>query len=289
MRKKITGFRADVLLRLTADVLLRLTIALALGLYAQATVAVAQAQSNGSGSRTVEDGGAKSTAEGKPTSARQLDASNPADSSEEAAIQAQINSVYQNFYNTYRLGAGDAIAIYVDRHPKDSVERTVVSPFGQVYYPLMGNVNVAGKTLAQIQEFFTTAISEFIRSPRVTISLIEANSAKIGVLGDVRNPGVIIMNRPMRVLDALAATGGITERGNSSKVSVLRQYEDGSVKTFTVNVKNILKGKADPEENTFLRAGDTIIVHGNLFKKIERVSSLLGVTSFISFVTNTGR
>ena len=276
MRKKITSF----------------AMALALCLYAQAQVE-ALAQSNISGSKTVEKGSAQSPAESRSSAPqpdpRRPDADNPADSSEEAAIQAQINSVYQSFYNTYRLGAGDAIAIYVDRHPKDSVERAVVSPFGQVYYPLMGNVTVAGKTLAQLQEFFTTSISEFIRGPRVTISLIEANSAKVGVLGDVRNPGVLIMNRPMRVLDAIAATGGITDRGSSSKVSVLRQYEDGTVKTFTVNVKNILKGKAGPEENTFLRAGDTIIVHGNLFKKFERVTSILGVASFISFVTSTGR
>ena len=268
-------------------------LALALGLYALAIVPSVEAQSNTSSSKTVEDDNAQPPTGNKraasPSNVRQNGASNPADSSEEAAIQAQINSVYQSFYNTYRLGAGDVLAIYVDRHPKDSVERAVVSPVGQVYYPLMGNVNVAGKTLAQLHEFFTASISEFIRSPRVTISLLEANSAKIGVLGDVRNPGVIILNRPMRVLDAIAATGGITDRGSSSKVSVLRQYEDGSVKTFTVNVKNILKGKADPEENSFLRAGDTIIVHGNLFKKIERVTSILGVASFISFVTNTGR
>src|SRR5579862_7290181 len=54
----------------------------------------------------------------------------PAD---EAAIESQIGSVYQNFLSSYRLGAGDVMAIHVDQHQEDSVERVVVSPVGQVY------------------------------------------------------------------------------------------------------------------------------------------------------------
>ncbi|HEY7543965.1 MAG TPA: polysaccharide biosynthesis/export family protein [Blastocatellia bacterium] len=208
---------------------------------------------------------------------------------EEAAIQTQIASVYQNFFNSYRLGAGDVIAIYVDKHPDDSVQRVAVSPVGQVYYPLMGNVPVAGKTIIQIQEFFTAAIAEFIKDPKVTVSLLEAQSAKIGVLGDVRSPGVLLLTRPMRVLDAITASGGITEYGSSSNVTVLRQFEDGRVQTFSVNVKKILQGKANPEENAYVRAGDTIIVHGNTFKTITKISNMVGITGLITFITRGGR
>ncbi|HJQ68580.1 MAG TPA: polysaccharide biosynthesis/export family protein [Blastocatellia bacterium] len=209
--------------------------------------------------------------------------------SDESAIQSQINSVYLSFQSSYRLGPGDVIAIYVDKHPEDTLAKAIVSPVGQVYYPLMGNVTVVGKTLPQLQTYFTTSISEFIKEPRVTVALLEVNSAKIGVLGEVRTPGVIIMNRPMRVLDAITASGGITDLGNASSVSILRQYEDGRVEMVTSNVKKILKGKADPEENAYLRAGDTIIVHGNLYKKIGKISGLVGVTSFITFLTSGGR
>ncbi|MEW6209978.1 MAG: polysaccharide biosynthesis/export family protein [Acidobacteriota bacterium] len=208
---------------------------------------------------------------------------------EERAIQTQIASVYENFFNSYRLGAGDVIAIYVDKHPEDSVQRVAVSPVGQVYYPLMGNVTVAGKTISQIQEFFTTAIAEYIKDPKVTVSLLEAQSAKIGVLGDVRSPGVLLLTRPMRVLDAITASGGITEYGSSSNVTVLRQFEDGRVQTFTVNVKKILQGKANPEENAYVRAGDTIIVHGNTFKTVSKISSMVGITGLITFITRGGR
>jgi polysaccharide biosynthesis/export protein len=208
---------------------------------------------------------------------------------EEAAIQAQINSVYQQFYNNYRLGAGDIIAIHVDKHPEDSVEKATVSPVGQVYYPLLGNVNVAGKTLAQLQEYFTTSVSEYIREPRVTLSLLEANSSKYGILGDVREPGVKIMTRPMRVFDAITAAGGITDTGSASNVTVLRQDPFGNVQNVKVNIKKMMQGKATPEDNFYLQTGDTIIVPGNTFKTISKVTTLLGVTGFVSFFMRGGR
>ena len=210
-------------------------------------------------------------------------------SAEEAAIQTQINAVYQQFYNSYRLGAGDVVAIHVEKHPEDSVEKTTVSPVGQVYYPLLGNVNVAGKTLAQLQEYFTTAISEYIREPRVTLSLLESNSSKYGVLGDVREPGVKIMTRPLRVFEAITAAGGITDSGSASNVTVLRQDPFGNVQTVKVNVKKMMQGKANPEDNFYLQTGDTIIVPGNTFKTISKVTSLLGVTGFVSFFMRGGR
>src|SRR5260370_28082172 len=231
----------------------------------------------------------KSQAKRIAADTRPLNQPETADPSDEAAIQSQINSVYESFYKSYRLGPGDVIAIHVDKHPEDSVERVVVSPVGQVYYGLLGNVTVVGKTMPQIQEYFTASVSEFIRDPRVTVSMLEANSSKIGILGDVRVPGVILMTRPMKVLDAITAAGGITDLGSASDVSILRQYEDGRVQVVSVNVKSILKGKAGTEENVYLRSGDTIIVHGNLFKKMGAVSSMLGIASFFTFMGRGGR
>jgi polysaccharide export outer membrane protein len=225
--------------------------------------------------------------------ARERGAGAPASTSEgaadEAAIQNQIAAVYRDFNSSYRLGPGDVIAIHVDKHPDDSLERIVVSPGGQIYYSLMGNVLVGGKTVPELQEYFSTAISEYISAPKVTLTLLEANSAKIGVLGDVRSPGIVIMSRPMRVLDAVSAVGGITDVGNSSGVSVLRQFADGRVRTFNVNLKNIVKGRAAPEENMYLNAGDTVIVHGNWLKKMGTISSMVGIANFFTFLSSGRR
>jgi protein involved in polysaccharide export with SLBB domain len=208
--------------------------------------------------------------------------------SEDAAIESQISAVYQNFYNSYRLGPGDIVSIYIDKHPEDSVEKLTVSPVGRIYFPLLGMVTVVGKTVPQLQEFLTNAVSEYIREPHLTLVLLEAQSAKFGVIGDVKNPGLMVMTRPLRVLDAVTMAGGVLDTG-SQQVSVLRQYEDGRVQVLTADIKKILKGKAGPEENLYLRAGDTVIVHGNLFKTITKASALVGVTTLVTFLSRGGR
>ena len=213
------------------------------------------------------------------------EAANPED---EAAIQTQIDSVYRSFYKSYRLGPGDVIGIYIDKHPEDSVPRVTVSPVGRIYFPLLGEVTVVGKTLPQLQDYFTNSVAEFIREPRLTLALLEAQSSKVGVLGDVKNPGLMVMTRPLRVLDAITLAGGILDTG-SQNVSILRQYEDGRVQVLTADFKKILKGKANPEENAYLRSGDTVIVHGNLFKTVTKLSSVVGVTSLVTFLTRGGR
>jgi len=219
---------------------------------------------------------------------RPLNAGEVASPGDEAAIQSQINAVYSSFYNSYRLGPGDVIAIYIDKHPDDSVQRVAVSPVGRIYFPLLGDVSVVGKTLPQLQEYFTNSVAEFIKDPRLTLALLEAQSAKIGVLGDVKTPGVMVMTRPLRVLDAITLAGGILDTG-SSNVSILRQYEDGRVQVLAADMKKILNGKANPEENSYLRPGDTVIVHGNLFKTITKISSMVGVTTLVTFLTRGGR
>ncbi|HJQ23222.1 MAG TPA: polysaccharide biosynthesis/export family protein [Blastocatellia bacterium] len=220
--------------------------------------------------------------------ARPVNPVEPTAASDEAAIQSQINAVYQSFYSGYRLGPGDVIGIHIDKHNDDSVEKATVSPVGRIYFPLLGSLVVVGKTVPQLQEYLTNAVAEFIRDPRLAVVLIEAQSAKFGVLGDVKNPGLMVMTRPIRVLDAITMAGGILDTG-SQQVSVLRQFEDGRVQVMSADVKKILKGKANPEENLYLRAGDTVIVHGNLFKTLTKVSNLVGVTSLVTFLSRGGR
>jgi len=276
--------------------IISLTVIALMSFYAAGLTVAAQtksqAVSTSAGSTSMDESRPRSVAQkgsqGAITDTRTLGPGEMVTPTEEAAIQTQINAVYSSFYNSYRLGPGDVVAIYIDKHPEDSVQRVAVSPVGRIYFPLMGDVTVVGKTLPQLQEYFTNAVAEFIKDPRLTLALLEAQSAKVGVLGDVKTPGVMVMTRPLRVLDAITLAGGILDTG-SANVSILRQYEDGRVQVLNADVKKILKGKANPEENAFLRPGDTVIVHGNLFKTITKISSMVGVTSLVTFMTHGAR
>jgi polysaccharide export outer membrane protein len=200
-----------------------------------------------------------------------------------------FKAIYREFYDTYRLGPSDEIAIRVTGQPDYTLERVKVSPTGNIYHPLLGDLEVAGVTIPQLIERLTRDLREYLKDPKVSAELLEANSAKIGVLGDVLRPGILVMNKPMSVLEAILASGGIAETGDKSRVIVLRQLRDGSAQNLKVNVKRILKGKAGAEENIALQAGDTIIVNANLKKKALNILSLAGFGGFLTFVSGGRR
>ncbi len=217
---------------------------------------------------------------------RQAFAQTPASSAGQTSEYDQFfKGIYREFYDTYRLGPADEIAIRVTGQPDYTIERVKVSPTGSVYHPLLGDVEVAGMTVRRLTERLTKDLCEYLIDPKVSVSLLEANSAKIGVLGDIIHPGVLVMNKPMNVLEAITASGGVADTGDKSGVIVLRQTPDGRAQTFKVNVKRILEGKAGPEENITLHAGDTVIVNGNTRKKMTNILSLAGFGSFLSFIS----
>lgn len=73
------------------------------------------------------------------------------------------------------------------------------------------------------------------------------------VYGEVRNPGVYRLRPGMTVIQALSASGGLTERGTDKGVSVTRRDPNGSNKTINVNM------------NDLLQAGDVLIIKASLF------------------------
>ncbi len=195
-----------------------------------------------------------------------------------------FDPIYRNFYENYRLGPGDELAVRVALQPDYTLERVKVSPVGRIYHPLLGDLEVAGLTVGQLNARLTRELSEYLLDPKVSVEMLDANSAKIGVLGEVRGPGIIVLSRPMTVLDALAAVGGITDRGSKSNVTLLRPLA-GRLVEQKVDVKRLLEGKAALADNPTLRAGDTLIVHGNAKKKFGEIMQLAGFAQFITFVS----
>lgn len=196
-----------------------------------------------------------------------------------------FKTIYRDFYERYRIGPADTLAVRVVGQPEYSLEKVTVSPVGRVYHPLVGDVEVVGLTISGATEKLTLALAEFIREPHVSVSLLEANSAKIGVLGDVTHPGIVLMSRPMTVLEAISAAGGVTDLGSRSDITLLRQGSDGSMRTFKVNLKRVMEAKAGPEGNPMLEAGDTLIVHGNFKKTLSTITQLAGFGSFVRIVS----
>jgi polysaccharide biosynthesis/export protein len=206
----------------------------------------------------------------------------------EAEDGTQIRDVMRRFRDTYRLGPDDELAIRVLKQPDYTLERVKVSPVGSIFHPLLGEINVAGLTVEQLKKQLTVEFSEYVLDPNVYIELLVASSAKIGVIGEIVRPGILVMTRPMTVTDAIVEAGGITDLGKKSAVTVVRQPLDGNKQVITVNVKRIFEGKAKPEENIALQAGDTVIVHGNTMKTLTKITSVTGLASLLTFLSIGG-
>ena len=199
-----------------------------------------------------------------------------------AETSEYFDGIYRDFYQNYKLGPGDEVAVRVTRQPDFSLERVKISPTGRLYHPLIGDIPAARLTVGQLATKLTSLFSEYIVKPVVSVDLLAAQSAKVGVLGDVIRPGIIVLVEPTTVLGAITASGGVSDSGKKSEITLLRQSDEGGFRIVKVNLKRILEGKADPEQNLTLKAGDTLIVQGNLRKKINTITApLWNFTQFL--------
>jgi protein involved in polysaccharide export with SLBB domain len=238
------------------------------------------------GSPGAETQGDKKGQKSPPTLASQDSLGSKTTTPPEAPIDDQyFKNIYRQFSETYKLGPDDEIAVRVYGHPEHSLERVKVSPMGTIYHNLLGEITVVGVTVPDLKTRFIKDLGEFLVDPKVNVELIEAKSAKIGVLGDVLHPGIVLLSRPMRIVDVISAAGGISDTGDKDDVEVLRQLPDGNSHRLKVNLKRIYEGKSKPEDNIPIQGGDLVIVHGNTWKSVTKIMSLTGIGGFLSFIS----
>jgi polysaccharide export outer membrane protein len=121
--------------------------------------------------------------------------------------------------------------------------------------PLLGDVQAAGRAPSQLAGSLKEGLQQFVESPRVTVSVSQATSARVYVVGQMVRPGEFPLSGRMTVLKALALAGGFKEWAKSESIVIVR--EDQTVLPF--NYKRIADGK-DVSQNVLLAAGDTIVV-----------------------------
>src|SRR4029078_7635550 len=86
---------------------------------------------------------------------------------------------------------GDLLSISVWKEP-DLQKETLVRPDGSFSFPLVGEVDAKGKTVADLDRTLSTRLTKFISDPVVTVSIQEVKGNKVYVLGQVNKPGEFI-------------------------------------------------------------------------------------------------
>lgn len=157
----------------------------------------------------------------------------------------------------YVVGIEDKLNIVV--WGEAELSRTVsVRPDGKITVPLINDVTVAGLTPDRIRQVIAKRLSQFVRDPSVTVVVEEINSFRVYFLGEINNQGALQFHRPTRLIQGIAAAGGLTEF-SKKRITLLRE-QGGMEKRFEIDYKQLLAG-APGQENLQLEPGDTLLFH----------------------------
>ena len=155
----------------------------------------------------------------------------------------------------YIIGPEDVLLIYVWK--EESITKTVpVRIDGKISLPLVNDVQAAGLTPLQLKEALTEKLKGFLESPSISVTVMEANSFKVYISGEVKQPGVQNVRRELTLVKLIIMAGGFTEWADQKKILVITR-EKGAEKRMNVNYKKIIEGEAP---DIVLKRGDAVIV-----------------------------
>lgn len=221
----------------------------------------------------------------------------------------QADSLIQNFYvqNSYKIQSGDIIFVHISSLNKDINEifnssdfvsssyineislyykGYLVSDEGKIEMPVIGKIEVANKTLEEIQEIIQSKTMEYFKEVYVTVKY---GGFKVTVLGEVKKPGVFyFFNNKITLLEALGQAGDLNEFGNREKILLLRTGAKG-IESRRLNLldKNIIKSPY-----FYIQPNDIIYVEpiktkawkmnsANVSIILSSISTLILVISFV--------
>jgi len=160
--------------------------------------------------------------------------------------------------NDYRMGTGDVLRITVYGQP-DLATEARVGASGNISFPLIGDVKLAGVTPAQGEAEIAQRLSKggFILEPFVSLNVVQYRSQQISVLGRVNRPGKFSLEKVSRISDVLALAGGIS--GDGADTVTLMRTRDGKPEYREIDVIALFKPGGE-DSNVLVQDGDIINV-----------------------------
>ena len=187
------------------------------------------------------------------------------------------NSTYHLFNNKqhiYRLTAGDVLSIQLWAYPEITPPIQDISnikaagypidPNGNVYLPLLGQVKVAGKTLAETNQYLRSQFSRYLKHPDVVVRVLSYEGRRYFVNGQVMRSGQYTLNdQPISIYTALGQAGGVnTETGDNTNIQLIRQGQ-----TYHLNAVELEK-QGLSLHNLLIQPNDTIFVNAKQNQKL---------------------
>jgi len=153
----------------------------------------------------------------------------------------------------YIVGAEDVLDVQVWDN-KDLNQVVFVRPDGKTSLPLVGEIQAAGKTVQELQDYLSAMYSKTVKGAAVTVIIREIKSRPVYFLGGFGKPGALqLLRQDLTLLQALALVGGVTPAADSDKAFVLR-----GDKVIPVNLTKLTQ-KGDLTQDLKLEPGDSVV------------------------------
>lgn len=159
---------------------------------------------------------------------------------------------------SFVIGNADVLSINVWKEA-DLTRSIPVRSDGKISLPLVGDIQAAGRTPAQLAQDITEKLSGFITDPQVTVIVQQVNSEKYNVLGQVAKPGSYSLDASTTIVDAIATAGGFRDFAKKKSIYVLRESATGRESRVSFNYQDFIKGK-HADRNIVLKPHDTVVV-----------------------------
>jgi len=127
----------------------------------------------------------------------------------------------------YRIAPADVLNIIVWQHPEFGLaeirianapsthgaagsEGYLVNPEGDIFFPLIGYLHVAGKSVDEVRKEITHRLRKYVNNPQINVRVADFRGQKIYVVGEIMKQGYLPLNdQPLTITDALTMSGGI--------------------------------------------------------------------------------
>lgn len=176
--------------------------------------------------------------------------------------------------DTYILQPPDEIQVLCSKVPEIHEQRQRIRPDGKVSFESLGEIEAAGKTVAEVSDALRTKVLELYRlqgNQPIDVRIVTYRSKVFYVLGEVYMPGAKVYSGRDTVLHALAEA-----RTNvmawKERIQVIRpsSYEGIKPKIFEINYDRMV-AHGDTSKNVLLQEGDIIYVPPTILSSIAQV------------------
>jgi protein involved in polysaccharide export with SLBB domain len=167
----------------------------------------------------------------------------------------------------YKIQVGDVLEVEFFKTIDLNQTRTV-GPDGEIYLPIVGRVEVVGRTVDDVTEEITTGYRKELINPQITVSVSEYSGLQVYVSGEVNRPGILDYRGGLTLVQAISDAGGFNRRARREEVLLVRPGPERQPVGTIVDVKQILR-KGQVSKDVPLAPLDIVYVH---HKKIVNVN-----------------